>query len=97
PGPSLFPYTALFRSYSAAMLSYASRAVMVRLVGWPAGTLGAVPWIATISALAAPAPTVRLAVSENAPSTPVTVCVPATVAVQVRSEEHTSELQSLAY
>src|SRR5438045_6489033 len=85
PRSALFPYTTLFRSKSSAwvfVLNEFGARVSSAVAGWPMATL---------------APTVHWYVNALAPVVQAMFVNVVSVSVYVRSEEHTSELQSLRH
>src|SRR5205823_11069551 len=96
PTSTLFPYTTLFRSAEmkrglSALATIGSTAPFVGLFGTVVGILNAFKGIESQKA------TGLSAVAGGIAEALVTTAFGLLVAVPARSEEHTSELQSLAY
>src|SRR3546814_947759 len=96
---TLFPYTTLFRSADfrvKLVAGHANPAATVfrsKAVGEPPFMLAISAWLALKAAVAAAADTTH--VHLYAPETPERVLLAIAAAQQRKSEEHTSELQSL--
>src|SRR5687767_15769468 len=88
PRSTLFPYTTLFRSVSSGAVK--SKPRRPRMAGAEAASAALAPSEALASAAVTPAPPELLLTVKNRLPTPSAPPV-------LRSEEHTSELQSLAY